>query len=559
MSEDFRDFDAPDDLPEVEVEKKRGISIVWLIPIVAAIIGASLAYRTLTEKGPTISIAFRDGGGLEAGKTKIKYKAVDIGVVDTVDISEDLSHVRVTATLDKSAEPHLREGTQFWMVRPRVSATRITGLETLVSGVYIEVEPGPGKPISKFTGLDKPPIVRKDTPGVKYILEAASLGSLNDGSPIYFRDIPVGEVLGYEITDDRRAVNLHIFIQDPYHLLVRPNTRFWNRSGVNLSVTADGVQMQTDSLATLLAGGIGFETPGDAQAGEPPAEGTAFPLYSNYEDTAHRYTRTIDLIMYFDGSVRGLKVGAPVEFRGIKVGAVKDVRMEYNENTLDIRIPVLIQLEPERVKTIGNPASDPRRNVELLVQRGLRARLKTGSLLTGQLFIEMDLLPDTPLRRVGDNPEFPEIPTLPSTFDELTKTTAEIMADLKNLPLDELVHSMIVTVKSVQRLTDSVKIEDSLKSFDRSLIELNQSLAQTRKFIGNLDSQVVGPLASTLERSQKTLMEVENLVSEDSPVRVDLAHTLEELSDAARSLRILADYLERHPEALIHGKAGPRK
>ncbi len=564
MSEEFRDeelsrYDDPEDFPEVEVQEKSGISFVWLIPVIAACIGGWLAYKTVTEKGPTITLAFKNGGGLEAGKTKIKYRAVEVGLVKTVDLSEDLSHVVVTAELQKSAEPHLKEGTQFWLVQPRVSTTQISGLETLVSGVYIEMEPGMGKTKTTFTALENPPVVRKDAPGIKYVLKAESLGSLNNGSPIYFRDIQVGEVLGYEITDDAHGVDLHIFIEAPYHKLVRADSKFWNMSGFDVSVTADGFQMRTDSLASLLAGGIAFFTPGNLPGGEPPAEGMVFPLYRSYEDTVHQFTRSVELIMYFDGSVRGLKVGAPVEFRGIRVGQVKDVRMEYNEKTLDIRIPVLIELQPERVKTIGKPTDDTVRDVERLIQRGLRARLKTGSLLTGQMFIEMDLLPKTPLKLVGSDSGYPEIPTLPSTFDEITKTTTEIMQDLKDLPLEELISSLILTAKSVKRMTDSVEIEDTIASFNQSLDKVQSFVGQLDGIVGQLDGKVIEPLAVTLEKGQATLTEIESLVSEDSPLRVDLARSLEELSGAARSMRILADYLERHPEALVHGKAGPRR
>ncbi len=555
MSEEYRDYDEPDELeplPEVAVQEKPGISFVWLIPLVAAIIGAGLAYKTVTEKGPTITVVFKDGGGLEEDKTRIKYRSVEVGVVKTVALSEDLSHVVVTAELHKSAEPHLKEGTQFWLVRPRISATRVTGLETLVSGVYVEMEPGPGKAALAFTALENPPVVRKDAPGIKYVLKADSLGSLNNGSPIFFRDIQVGEVLGYEITDDTQGVDLHIFIKEPYDKLVRRESKFWNLSGFEASVTADGIKMRTESLASMLAGGIAFYTPGNLPAGAPPPENAVFRLHSSYEDTVNEFTRSVDLIMYFDGSVRGLKVGAPVEFRGIQVGRVKEVRMEYNEKTLDIRIPVLIELQPERVKTIGKPSDNPVRDVERLVQRGLRARLKTGSLLTGQLFVEMDLLPDTPLNLIGGDNGYPEIPTLPSTLDEIAKTTTEIMQDLKELPLEELIRSLIVTAKSVQRLVDSVEVEDSIASF-------NQSMEQLQSFLGSIDGKVIAPLATTLEKGESALAEMESMISEDSPIRVDLAKSLEELSGAARSMRILADYLERHPEALVHGKAGPRR
>jgi len=456
------------DLPQVVVKKQKGIQLIWLIPIVAALIGVSLAYKTISEKGPTITITFKSGDGLEEGKTKIKYKAVEIGVVDKVDISPDLSHVVVTATLRKSAEPHCNEGTRFWVVRPEISTTEITGLETLVSGVYVEIDPGKGNPALEFKGLDEVPIVREDSPGKEFILQAKTLGSLRAGSPVNYRGIQVGKILGHELKEDGHTINVPVFIYEPFDKLVHPHSKFWNLSGIDLSITADGIKMQTSSLGALLAGGVGFETPDNGQHGEPAEEDTVFPLFKSREDSQNVFTRSVEVIMYFDNSVRGLKVGAPVEFRGIKVGLVTDIRIEYYQNTMEVRIPVMIKIQPERVKTIGNHPINPRKRIESLIKRGLKARLKTGSLLTGQLFIEMDLLPDIPAKRVGGSP-YLEIPTIPSTLDEITKTATEILADIRNLPLEDLIRNMILTVKNINRVVASPQVMDTLVAFNKSL------------------------------------------------------------------------------------------
>lgn len=562
MSDVDKVLGETEDLPDVVVKQQKGIQLIWLIPIIAAVIGASLAYKTITEKGPTITIAFKSGDGLEEGKTKIKYKAVEIGVVKKIDISSDTSHVIVTAALRKAAEPYCNDGTRLWVVRPHISATKITGLETLVSGVYIEVDPGEGNPALEFTALEVAPIMKADSPGKEFVLKTKTLGSLEAGSPINYLGIQVGQVLGYVLDEESQTIDVSIFINEPFDKRVYPNSKFWNLNGVDVSITADGVKMKTASLGALLAGGITFETPENSSNAKPAEQGFAFPLFKSRTDSENVFTDSIDLILYFDNSVRGLKVGAPVEFRGIKVGFVKDLRIEYHQDTMEMRIPVMIQIEPGRVNTIGDKPVIPRKRIEGLIKRGLRARLKVGSLLTGQLFIEMDLLPQIPIKRVGGNSPYLEIPTIPSTLDEITKTATEILADIKNLPLEDLINNMILTVKNINHMVESPQIKDTLVSF-------NKSLNQVQGLVKRIDGQVE-PVASALKQTAKntdsalqhganTLKEIEELISEESPLRVDLTNSLEELSAAARSMRLLADYLERHPEALVHGKSGPRK
>lgn len=574
---------STEELPEVKVQKSRGISPIWMIPLIAMSIGAWLAYKTISEKGPTITIEFKDAAGLEVDKTKVKYRAVDMGEVKHVTFNRDLSRVLVTATLSKDAEPHLTEGAKFWIVRPRISATNITGLDTLVSGSYIEFEPGSGKPSLEFTGLEQPPVIKLDEPGRKFILKSETLASLSVGSIIYFREIQVGNVLGYKMAEDNKSVNVHIFIKAPHDQLVKENTKFWNISGIDVSVDADGIRVKTQSLEALIGGGIAFETPMNGEVETSVEEDSTFKLFKSYKATTETFLEQERFIMYFDGSVRGLKVGAPVEFKGIRVGTVKEIRMEVDGTTMAIRIPVVIAIEPERIRRVGQ-RSGPKRNIPLLIKRGLKARLQTGSLLTGQLFVELDLYPEIPAKLVNGGNSHVEIPTIPSALDEVTESAVEILADIKNLPLEELVVNLISTVQGINKLVRSDELTESaanlnksLKSFQKLADKMNVKLdtvtneiSNTSKDLRTLVKEVneqIEPLAtnllgtldktqSTLVQGEKTLGKVDDVISTGSPLRYELDNTLKEISTAARSIRILSDYLARHPDALLYGKTG---
>ena len=344
------------DLPTPTEKQRRGISMVWIIPLVAALIAAWLAYATISAKGPTITISFETAEGLEAGKTKVKYKDVEVGLVTKVALVEDLSSIVVTAEMAKGATPHMNDGTRFWIVRPRVGAGGVSGLSTLVSGAYVEVDPGDGETKSAFVGLEEPPLIDSDVAGKEFVLRTDTLSSISRGSPLQFRGLDVGEILGYELDQDGQGVSLHAFVQEPYDKLVTERTRFWNISGFSLDLSADGINASTGSLQSLLVGGIAFDTPftATASADQAAEAGAEFPLYDSYSSLAEAaFVKTVPYLVHFDGSVRGLRVNAPVEFRGMKVGRVADVRLVYDAKKGSLDIPVVIEIEPERVAIEG--------------------------------------------------------------------------------------------------------------------------------------------------------------------------------------------------------------
>ncbi len=545
----------PEPVPAAIVERRGRFSLVWLVPLVAAVAAGWLAYEAWTQQGPTITISFGRAEGLEPGKTKIKYKDVEVGQVEAISLSSDLQQVIVSAQLIKQAAPYLTENTRFWVVRARITASETSGLATLFSGAYIGMDPvAGGKPSSHFNGLETPPVVTTREPGRHFLLRAKMLGSVNVGSPVYYRRINVGQVVAYELAADGETVDIRVFVRAPHHELIRENTRFWNASGLNLRIDAEGMKVDTESAVALLVGGVAFDTPKSLEPSRPAKEGAVFDLFeSRAAIHEKRYMRKAFFMAYFDGSVRGLSPGAPVEFRGIKIGQVLDFKLEFHKQDTTLRIPVLMEMEPDRISYVGGELdqADSRVAMETMIRRGLRAQLKSASLLTGQLFVDLDFHPEAPpgdLRHVGD---YLVIPTLPTPIEEITRGLSQLLERLQGLPLEGIAADLQATVRAARELVEAGELQTALRS-------LNATLAETEKFAEGLNQQIAPGLAETLTASERTMQSADRLLSEDSPLQRDAARLMRELSGAARSIKALADYLERHPEALLYGKGGKR-
>ncbi len=544
---------SADAVPEAEVRTARGIPIVWLVPLVAAAIGIWLAYTTLQERGPTITITFADAGGLEAGKTKVKYKDVEVGTVESVRLGEDLKHIVVTAQMAKEVEAYMTEGTRFWVVSPRLGAGSVSGLGTLLSGVYIGLDPKPGAAATEFVGLAEPPLITSDIPGRHYTLRAASRGSIVRGTAVYFRGIEVGQVVDYALADENQSLDIQVFVRAPHDQLVQDESRFWNASGFRASVSASGVRVETDSVQALLSGGIAFDTPMRATPGQPSPEGAVFTLYDSYEGvTQAGFTTKVPYLVEFDESVRGLSPGAPVEFRGLRVGTVRDVGLQIDVADDSVRIPVTIEIEPQRITFTGIDGDGdkpyegtPYVLMESLVERGLRAQLQSGNLVTGQLLVDLGFHPNTAAAKLGHDGEYPEIPSVPSEIEALSASVHGVLTELASLPLTELVQELRSTVEGVNQLVNSPQTAETLMA-------LNATATEVRALLQTIDQQI-GPL---MTQAHGTLASAEALVGSNSQTRYDLNAMLKELAGAARAIRVFADYLERHPEALLRGKPG---
>jgi len=541
-------------IPDAVSEPKRRFSIqlVWIIPIIAALIGLSLGVKAFINRGETITIIFNTGEGMEVGKTKIKYKDVQIGEVKGLAIAKDRSHVVVTAELTKDARGLLVKDTRFWVVRARISGGSVSGLSTLIGGSYIGVDAGTStERRDEFIGSETPPAVSLDVPGRQFVLLADEAGSLDTSSPIFFRRMQVGQVIATELERDGKGVTIRVFIRAPYDQYVRTNSIFWHASGVDLTLNASGVKINTESMLSILLGGIAFQTPQDRPDGPPARPDTVFPLFPT-RDEAMKHAGTVDTyLLLFKESVRGLPVGAPVDLRGVTVGEVTKIDVALDPSNSEISIPVQIQLYPERLGTRyrsnaqqGKPP-DSRALLDSLVARGFRAEVKNGSLLTGQLFVALDFYPKAKPSKIDWSTNPPRFPVVPGSNDQLQEKLMQIAGKIEKIPLEELagdarktIQSLDATLKSAEKLLKNV--DGAVVPEARSvLVEARQSLEDVRK---------------TLGEARKTLGGANQALAGDAPLQLDLRETLREVSRAAQSLRVLGDYLEQHPESLIRGK-----
>lgn len=556
--------EAKDAIPEVKVHTKRHISPIWLIPIIALAVGVWLAYTTLSTRGTIVTITFKQAEGLEAGKTKLRYKDVEIGKVEKIRLSPDLSHVAVTARLVTGVEAYITDSARFWIVRARVMAGEVSGLDTLFSGVYIGLEPGqPGPSKKTFTGLESPPVVSIDTPGRRFRLVADRLGSLDAGSPIYYRQIKVGQVISYQMRADGEAVEILTFIQAPYDQRVRLNTKFWNTSGLEVRIDTEGVRINTESVLSLLLGGISFETPTNLNPGRPALEKDLFRLYKNQAETNDPvYASKEYFILYFNQNIRGLKVGAPVEFSGIKVGEVVDIRLELDEEDLEFRIPVLIAVEPERVQIKSDSGLESNAVVKTLVSKGLRAQLRTGMLLTGQQYVNLDMYPDLPPVTLASSGSassdlYPELPTVPNPIEEITASAQKLLNTFNNFPLEAIGSDLQETLAQLKTLTGDRQISEALASLKAGMGQLEQFAGGLNKDVGPRLASAVSRLSTAIGQTGQILEGVDGVVDPEGPLMYQLTRTLKEVSRAARAVETMADTIERHPNALIFGKESP--
>ena len=526
-----------------KVSKQSGPSIVWVIPLVTLLVGGWLIVKTLSEQGPRATISFKTAEGIEAGKTKVKYKNIDIGVVEQIKFSDDFSHIILTVDFNQGSEKFLRRSTHFWVVKPQLSLRGASGLSTLISGAYIEIEPGPGAPQSHFVGLEKQPVVKSDEQGKKITLVTQNLGSVDTGSPIYYQGLLAGEVLGYELGNDRKSTYVHAFIKDPFDQLIRGNTNFWNVSGINISMGADGFKMQTESIRSMMFGGIAFETPETLEQATTDIDNLIFTLHESHESIQkHAYTRKIKFIMFFDSSIRGLSLGAPVEFKGIKVGSVLDVRLEFDRGSTSFRIPVLIEVEPQRIIERGNQGADTSNQIfKTLVERGLRARLQTGSLLTSQLFVELDMHPGSPINLSGSDTPYPELPTLPtSNFGAITQSAEDLLAKLNAIDIEEVTSVLIDTIETANRTMHSAdeainnaNILIGTPGIPEAIEDIRIALKNFKNITQKMDdSNLITSATKTMSSAAKTINNANTLITSHG-----ISEALEDIRISLKNLK----------------------
>jgi len=557
----------PDDYPTAAEHSARRFQLIWLIPLVAMLVAGYLAYQAIAARGPTITLSFKSADGLKAGQTKVRHKAVDLGTVDSIQLSADMSHVLVRVKMQREATAELTSLARFWVVRPRLNAGNISGLDTLVSGSYIELDPGvagagPVEPEVNFTGLDEPPAVRSDEPGQTYTLQASRIGGLSSGSPVVYRDVTVGEVLRWEMAPDGASFIVSIFVRKPFDRFVHKATHFWNASGVGVDLGANGVQLRLESLQALLNGAIAFDTAADMRDTPVSPDNSSFRLYADEQTAAAAgYTRRLPFVTRFEGSVRGLAVGAPVETYGIQVGVVTAVKLHFDPSGNDTHVEVRFELQPERILSAAEIANDkPLAATQTMVSHGLRVQLLTANYLTGQRLLGLDFVPDAPpaeARELKDGTIF--VPGIAGGLDTLQAGVTDLVQKIGRVPFEQIGTDLATTMHAVSSLTGGPELKQSLGS-------LQAALANVQDLVRKVDAgstpllkrlpEMAQTLQATLERAAHLVASTDTGYGGDSQVKRDLDRMLVEINDTARSVRLLADYLSAHPDALIQGRSG---
>jgi len=546
------------------IRRSRRVPVIWIIPLMAIAIGVWLAWRTLEQQGPTITVSFDSAEGLQVGQSQLKFKDLTLGTVKRLELTAD--HARVVATIatTRQADPLLTDQTVFWVVRPRLFAGSLSGLGTLLSGSYIGMMPPtkPGRPRRHFTGSEDPPVLAANLPGRIFILKATRLGSISLGSPVFFHDLDVGEVLGWEVGDMAESVTMRVFVRAPYDKYVTTNTRFWNASGVSLQLGSSGIRLQLSSLRTLLLGGVAFATPAGEKTGVQTAAETKFPLFLDKDAAdAASYSRKITVVSYFPGSIRGIGPGSEVTVHGLVVGHVISVRLSYDRTRDAVTAPVEYEIEPERFVGIGNKVyANLHTAVEDAVRRGLRASLTSASLITGRQMVTLDFDARAPPAILTmEGPNF-VLPTAPGAgFAGLAASATALLDQVNTIPFSRIGDHLSSILHATDELAHNRQMRDAL-------VNVAATLRTTKTLMSHVNSELdptlrklpgisVG-LDHTMTNINKLALSLNNGYGDETQFNRSLERLLVQLNDAVRSIRSLADLLTRHPEVLIKGRAG---
>ncbi len=516
------------------------LSAVWIVPIAAVIIAAWTLIQHVLSQGPEVRITFANAAGLKAGETQVRLLDVEIGLVEEVQLAENFDEVQVIVRLAPNTSRLLTEDAQFWVVRPRIGSQGISGLSTLLSGAYIELAPGSGQPGRRqYRGLDDMPLTPPSTPGLQFRLLSNGSASVNVGSPVLYNGYEVGRVESIELDESGKTI-LTAFVDAPYDDLITTATRFWNASGVAVDFDGQGVKLRTESLESLLTGGVAFAFPDGSSLGEKVQDGVLFLLHEDNQAAMrnpHMYAE--EYLLLFDSSVRGLLADAPVEYRGMRVGTVLQVGQDNGSvdiwSSNDGSIPVHISIES------GWLGEDTEADTEALTQRlsravdeGLRASLAIGNLLTGSLFVTLDYHEDAEPTNISERDGVPVLPTRSTGLSQIEDKVVALLNKLQALPL-----------------------ENTLTAATGALSNMESSLADAGSTLETIDKLLAQDSTQALpEHLTDTLQEVQTMLrslGSDAPLRLELESALQELQHTLNNVNMLIDTYEQKPNAVIFG------
>lgn len=510
---------------EAQVRKVKNWSPVWIFPIITVLIGAWILYYHYSHQGPEVALTTTNAEGIVGGKTAIKSRSVDVGVVESIMLSDDLHVVEIKARLNTGMEKLLHNDSAFWVVKPQIGREGVTGLSTLLSGAYIELQPGSkGSPPEKYELLDAPPLAPPDAKGIRIVLDSDKAGQLSSGDPVLFRGYRVGSVETSDFDAVKRKMQYQLFISAPNDRLVTSNVRFWKDSGVAVDMSSSGMRVEMGSLTTLFSGGVSFDVPEGSSLGEPVANKTEFKLYSDRRSTQDSlFTQHVDYLMFFKDSIRGLQPGAPVEFRGIRLGSVSQVPFSVPDINqalnADYRIPVLIRIEPERISEQLGEDPDIQAHMADLINNGLRASLKTGNILTGSLYVDLDFYPNAPaLNHLKSLKGYPVIPTVAGGLAQIQQKLMETLDKINNLPLNPMITQATTTLtesqrtmRELQKTLDNVNKITGSQSMQRLPADMQKTLQELNRSMKGFQpgSAAYNKMVADMQRLDQVLRELQ--------------------------------------------------
>ena len=547
------------DLPEPEVEEDRPHrpSAIWLIPAAAVIIALTLTVQHYLSKGPTIEIAFPTASGLEAGETPLKYRDVEVGVVEEVNLDASHERVIVVVRLENEIAEYVDADAEFWVVRPRFALGSVSGLETLLSGVYLQgswdAEPGEFK--DEFVGRDEPPLTPPGTPGRRVTLRTMRGGSISPGAPVLYKHVPVGRIESQTFSADGSGVEYQVFVDAPHHHRVTRATKFWSAGGITVTLDADGVTTSVESLDSLLSGGVAFDTLLlDPMADDMPAEitdGAIFRLHANEKEARNSLFSEGDagvrFIVEFHESVRGLRRGAPVEMEGIRVGEVLEVVARLSETPGLLNIRAVIEVQPRRIGVRDVNRERAFRGINEAVKGGMRAQLKSGNLLTGSLYVDFVRDPQLPKKEIDfEAKPYPAIPSLKSELDSLTGSIQDLTDKILSLPIERL-------IGSATRAIDDVHVILSKSNAGPKLARVLDTVEQTVRSISGTTEELP-KLIQALNRAADAAQRAMSTFAVGSELYFEAKGAVRELREAATAVEALAKTVSEQPNSLLLGK-----
>jgi paraquat-inducible protein B len=558
--------------PAAVVRPRARISPIWLVPLLAGGLVAYLAIRATADRGVRVTITFETAEGITAHQTEVKYKAVSVGTVENVTVASDLTRVVVAVRMNAPMKPLLTDHARFWVIRPRLTPASgpITGLETIVTGGYMEFDPGPpgGQPATSFRGLEQPPGVRSGEPGRAFVLRATRLGPIGPTAPVFYRDAAVGEVLSYDLGDGKGPISLRVFVRAPYDQFVHADTRFWNASGIAVASGAGGVRVEIESLQSILAGGVGFETASEHDGGPPSEENAVFELYENKAAAdAALFDESLPCVAYFNSSVAGLGRGSTVEMYGVSIGVVTDVRLIFDPLGRAAVARVAFRVQRQRLPMAeeghvapSTEAGPSREALMRLVEGGFRVVPESNSLVLGEKVLSLKRMPGVRHQSARVDGDTLVLPGEPGGFDDIASALSEITAKLNQIPFGEIAAHLDHALGSIDRTVSGPEIQ-------QALVSLSQTLGDVRALVRDVDAGA-GPALQRLPAISEEVQQAAQRANDafgkggygaSSDFQRNVGRLLGQMTEAARSIRLFAEFLDRHPEALLRGRGQGEK